>query len=152
MPIKRFRGLIADGAVQNISLHTNDGSVGYKIVKFELMGNKPGDTSYESVVKIYKIPQTEASVDAVIDFSDNTMIAAGFLEGSTSVTAVDGKIVIFDNEIFNQDIYITHKNILNVGVDDPVNYYIELEQIKLDLTDNTMATLKDIKNIEASYL
>ena len=29
-----------------------------------------------------------------------------------------------------------------------VNYYIELEQMKLDLSENTVATLKDIRNIE----
>ena len=45
---------------------------------------------------------------------------------------------------FNQDIYITHTNLhADAG---PVNYYIELEQIKLDLNENTVATLKDIRN------
>ena len=48
--------------------------------------------------------------------------------------------------IFNQDIYVTHKD---VAVGQTVNYYIELEQIKLDLNENTVATLKDIRNIEA---
>jgi len=28
-----------------------------------------------------------------------------------------------------------------------MNYYIELEQVKLDLNENTVATLKDIRNI-----
>ena len=55
--------------------------------------------------------------------------------------------VVFDNEIFNQDIYITHTDAHATG---ECNYYIELEQIKLDLNENTVATLKDIRNIEAS--
>jgi len=29
----------------------------------------------------------------------------------------------------------------------PVNYYIELEQMKLDLNENTVDTLKDIRNV-----
>ena len=36
---------------------------------------------------------------------------------------------------------------LDVEVGESVNYYIELEQIKLDLNENTVATLKDIRNI-----
>ena len=32
----------------------------------------------------------------------------------------------------------------------PVNYYVELEQMKLDLNENTVATLKDIRNIESA--
>ena len=140
MTIKTFRGLIADGAQDTIVLHTNDGSTGYRIVKFQLMGNAPGTVNYESIVKIYKISQT--AVDGEVDFSDNTMIAAGFLEGSTSVTSTDGIVIVFDNEIFNQDIYITHTDIEGSAA---VNYYIELEQVSLDLNENTVATLKDIR-------
>ena len=72
-----------------------------------------------------------------------------FNENSSSQSTFGGTSIIFDNMTFNQDIYITHKD------DDggqPINYYIELEQVKLDLNENTVATLKDIKNIEASYL
>jgi hypothetical protein len=142
MPTKSFRGLIADGAIDTIPLSTNDGSTGYKITKFQIMGNAPGTVNYESIVKIYKIPQTSA--DGVVDFSDNTLLAAGFLEGSTSVTSVDGIVIVFDNEIFNQDVYITHSDIEGSA---SVNYYIEMEQIKLSLDENTVATLKDIRNI-----
>ena len=142
MTIKTFRGLISDGAQETIVLHTNDGSTGYWIVKFQLMGNAPGTVNYESIVKIYKISQT--AVDGEVDFSDNTMIAAGFLEGSTSVTSTDGIVIVFDNEIFNQDIYITHTDIEGSAA---VNYYIELEQVSLDLNENTVATLKDIRNL-----
>ena len=53
---------------------------------------------------------------------------------------------IFDNEIFNQDIYITFRDI--GGATQSCNYYIELETIRLDLNENTVATLKDIRNIE----
>ena len=46
---------------------------------------------------------------------------------------------------FNQDIYVTHED--TVG-SQPCNYYIELEVVKLALDENTVATLKDIRNIE----
>ena len=148
MPIKSFRGKIADGVIDQVHLHTNNGSVGYRIVKFIIMPENPGTTDFEHVVKIYKIPQTTASAD--IDFSDNTLLAASFTEGNNSSNYIGQPLVtFFDNEIFNQDIYITHVDAKGAL---ECNYYFELEQIKLDLNDNTMATLKDIKNIEASYL
>ena len=53
---------------------------------------------------------------------------------------------MFDKEIFNQDIYITHHNQHDTDTS-ACNYYIELEQVKLDLSENTVATTKDIRNI-----
>jgi len=147
MPIKTFRGLIATGAQDTVVLHTNDGSIGYRIVKFSLMCKQPGAGNQESVVKIYKIKQTAAipTSGATIDFSDNTMLAAGIFTASTNQkTDPEDLAIIFDNEIFNQDIFITHTD--NEGALE-INYYIELEQMKLDLNENTVATLKDIRNL-----
>jgi len=53
--IKTFRGMMVDGAQDTIVLHTNDGSTGYRIVKFQIMMEQPGNTAQESVVKIYKV-------------------------------------------------------------------------------------------------
>jgi len=140
--IKTFRGLIATGAQDTIVLHTNDGSTGYRIVKFELIANTPGSTGYEHVVKIYKTSQS--TIDGTIDFSDQTLLAAGYLEGNNSSNYVDNVIIVFDQEVFNQDIYVTQKDSGSAFC----NYYIELEQIKLDLNESTVATLKDIRNIK----
>jgi len=143
MPIKSFRGKIADNAVDTIVLHTNNGSTGYRIVKFQLMAIDPISNSQESVVKIYSVPQSTAS--STIDFSDNTLLGAGYLESDSSgaTPTFNEAAIIFDNMTFNQDIYVTH---VEQG-SDAVNYYIELEMIKLDLNENTVATLKDIRNI-----
>ena len=143
MPIKSFRGLIADGNQDIVNLHTNDGSVGYRIKKLEIITNLPGAGSdYESCLKIYKTPQT--TIDAVVDFSDQTLLAVAYMSGdSASVTAVQDTI-IFDSEIFNQDLFITHVELAGAQA---MNYYFELEQMKLDLNENTVATLKDIRNI-----
>ena len=142
--IKTFRGLIASGAEDTIVLHTNDGSTGYRIVKFEMFTNTPGiGSNAEHVIKIWKISQS--AIDGVIDFSDQTLLGAGFLPVKTAEFTQEA-IVTFDREIFNQDIYVTHADIGGSTI--PCNYYIELEQVKLDLNENTVATLKDIRNLE----
>jgi hypothetical protein len=140
MPIKTFRGLIGDGDQETIPLHTNTGSTGYRIVKLEIMPNAPGSTSYENVVKIFKVSQ--ASVTATVDFSDGNLLAAAYIEGNASNQYPDAMQVIFEQEIFNQDVYITNYDVDTGAL---VNYYLELEQVRLDLNQNTVATLKDIK-------
>jgi hypothetical protein len=144
MPIKSFRGLIGDGVVDTVSLKTNDGSIGYRITKLQGMSNNPGTTQEAHVVKIYKISQTTASVDGVVDLSDNTLIAALYFNNRNDELHSNESLIIADNEIFNQDIYITHSDVQS---NTPANYYLELEQMKLDLNENTVATLKDIRNI-----
>jgi len=145
MPIKTFRGKIADGDQDTIVLHTRDGSTGYRIVKFQAMPETPTTVSAECVVKIFKVPQTGAAT-ATVDFSDNTLLAVAlWTSDSDTHQQSDDLHVIFDNEIFNQDIYVTHQNTAGGAAD--CNYYIELEQVKLDLNENTVATLKDIRNL-----
>ena len=148
MAIKSFRGQIIDQGQDTIVLHTNDGSTGYRIVKFEVFpAGATSAFSYESFVSIFKIEQIGTiPADGTPDFSDNTLLACAYYTQSASgATNPEDMNVVFDNEVFNQDIYITHSNSeSNVAI----NYYIELEQIKLDLSANTVATLKDIKNIE----
>ena len=144
MPIKSFRAKIADDSIDTIALHTNTGSTGYRIVKLEVM---PADTAklQQSVLKVYKIPQTTADDD--IDFSDNTMIAAAYLTKNDDTKYPIVLSSFFDNEIFNQDIYVTHKD---ASTGEPINYYIELEAMPLSLDENTVATLKDIRNIKSN--
>ena len=145
MPIKSFRGKIADGVIDTITLHTNTGSTGYRIKKFQIITTNPSAGSdYASIVKIYKIPQT--TVDALVDFSDNTLLGVAWSSGDSATPNNFLETVIFDNETFNQDLYVTHSEVIGSTAS---NYYIELEQIKLDLNENTVATLKDIRNIDS---
>jgi len=142
MTIKTFRGLIEHAYIDTISLHTNTGSTGYRIVKFELMLPNAA-SAIKSVVKIYKTPQTGTDDD--VDFSDQTLLAAGMISAKSDQTAYpEDMSVIFDSEVFNQDIYVTHHD--EQAGSSFINYYIELEQVKLDLNQNTVATLKDIRN------
>ena len=140
MPIKSFRGLMATDSVDTISLHTNNGTTGYKIKKIQALSWYPSGTSPEVVLKIYSVPQEV--VTETIDFSDQTLLAVCFYEGNSNSYYTNQTDVIFDNMTFNQDIYITC-----YSTDNRVNYYIELEQVKLDLGEQTVATLRDIRNI-----
>ena len=140
--IVSFRGQLANEVQDTIHLHTTDGSTGYRIKTLNLISSLPATTTQETVVKIFKIDGK--TIDATIDFSDNTLLAAGYFEGHSNSTTFGGTVIIFDNEIFNQDIFIMGFD--GSGSAQPINYYIELEQMALDLNENTVATLKDIRN------
>ena len=138
--IKAFSGLLDDGEQDTIRLSTNNGLIGYRIVKFQLMANAPGASNYESIVKLYK--REQSSVDAIVDFDDSALIGSAYLEGSDNYAYVDAVTVVFDQEIFNQDIYITHSEIKGSAA---CNYYLELEQVALDVGEAAVATLKDMR-------
>ena len=142
--IKSFRGLIKDNGIDTVNLHTNNGSIGYRIVKLQIIPNMPGTQGGEHTIKIFKIPQTTAT--AAIDLNDQTLLAVAYVENGSAVGNLQPQIIVFDSDIFNQDIFITHTD---ESGSQSCNYYMELEQIRLDLNENTVATLKDIRNIEA---
>ena len=135
---------MTSGGLETINLHTNDGSTGYKIKKFEAMPQDPSGNSGTNVLKIYTIPQTTAT--STIEFDDNTLLAAAVISHNASAFQYPPEtVVIFDNVKFNQDIYITQLDA--DGNATACNYHIELEMVNLSLDENTVATLKDIRNI-----
>ena len=140
--IKTFRGLMTDGSQDTIHLHTITGRTGYRIKKLQTIQEDPG-TSTEHVVKIYSIKQT--AIDDKINFSDNTLLGVSYLQSgpAASSSTVTNEVIIFDTTIFNQNIFVTSKTITG---SDEANYYLELEQIKLDSDETAVATLKNIKN------
>jgi len=145
--IKTFRGKLADDEIRVFNLATNTGSTGYRITKFQVIPADPSTDNMEATIKIYKIPQATAS--NTIDFEDQTLIAAAYIENHDGTSAGFSNFtnaVIFDTEIFNQDISVTLAAGSGAGTSG-VNFYFELELVKLDLNENTMATLKDIRNI-----
>ena len=131
-----------DAPIEGVPLHTNNGSTGYQIVKFQIIPNDPTDSGNEIVVQIHSIL---TSITDQIDFSDQTLLAvAHYSNSSSGQTNPEDSTIIFDKMVFNQDIYIMAKS---DGSDKKINYYIELEQRTLDLNENTVATLKDIRNL-----
>jgi len=141
-----FRGKLGSGDQDTIVLHTISGKVGYQIKKFQIISETPVTSGVsEHVVLVWKVEQTSvpSAGDTKIDFDDNRLLAAGTWCGSDNPIYQSTEQVVFDNEIFNQDIYITHRN---ADGDDAVNYYIELETMDLAIDEQTVATLKDIRN------
>ena len=142
MPLKSYKSRIDDDSVQKLQLSTSNGSVGYRITKFQIINRSPGPNHTEAIIKIYKTnPGTAATLD--VNFSDNTLLAVAYYEDNATAGQTGKDVIIFDNEVFNQDIYVTYKDNSN---ETEANYYIELEQMKLDLNQNTLVTLKDIRN------
>ena len=140
-----YRGLLANGGQDTINLHTNDGKTGYKVIKFQVIPENPfAAADKELVMKIYKIEQT--TIDGVVNFSENILLAVAIYsdsDGSAAPVTQSSDVVIFDNEIFNQDIYVTcvDKHGSQSG-----NYYIELEQVDLTEDQALVAIVKNLRN------
>jgi len=134
--IKTFRGLLADGGQDRIRLSTIKGKVGYRIVRFQIIPQTPG-YNIDSVVKISKVTGTPTSV---INFTDADLLASAWMYNGTYETDM---VIIFDSEIFNQDIFIQHvESVATLGI----NYYLELEVIPLDDAGAEYTTLKDLRS------
>jgi len=139
-----YRGQIAIGLQDIINLHTNDGKKGYKITKFQIMSSTPGAATFEYIAQIYKTDDIVKNVNTTPNFNDPTLLGVAYSSDNASTTYALDQVIIFDNEIFNQDIYI---NITDAsGGTVPCNYYIELEQ--MDLTDDQalVAIVKNLRN------
>jgi len=137
--ILSYRGLMETATQEEILLSTKKGEKGYRIVKFQLMPFNY-NTSDEYTIQIWKTDQS-ASIDNVQDFSDNRLLAAGYI-GTDGADLTTESTVIFDQEIFNQDIFVTAKSQSGKAC----NYYLELEVIMLNETEAMVTTLKDIRN------
>ena len=144
--IKTFRGSLLDDEIDTIHLHTNDGSTGYRITKFELLPGAIGASDQVAIVKILKVSEAPT---AIINFEDNKLLGAGIFRAGNLLPESATTSIIFDRETFNQDIYVS---LNNLDADVAMNYYIELEQVKLDLGESTVATLKDIRNVKTQGL
>jgi len=136
--IKTFRGRLAKGAQDRIRLTTMKGKVGYRIVKFQVMGTSE-DENYESTVQIWSGSNTGAYQ---VDFTNQELLAAILYGDSNAAGTISGQTVIFDNKIFNQDIYVTFES---ASTSADINYYIELEVIELSELGAEYTTLQDIR-------
>ena len=141
MVVKTFRGLLADGGMDRIRLQTIKGKVGYKIVKFQVIQESPGAVNAEATITISKTSFTPV---ATVNFTDSDILGVAFYGGPQVASAYPiQQVIIFDNEIFNQDIFIGSQDI--GGANEKINYYIELEVIPLDDAGAEYTTLKDMR-------
>jgi len=141
MVVKTFRGLLADDGQDRIRLQTIKGKVGYRIVKFQLMPYQGGAVNQESTVKIYR--KEQGTIDGLVDFTNQDLLGAGYFENTSGANYIGVPlVVIFDNTLFNQDIYVTHHD-TGGGT---CNYYLELEVIPLGDAGAEYTTLKDMRS------
>ena len=138
-----FRGQLAIGVEERISLHTNTGQTGYQITKFQIMSSTPGVGDVEFIAQIYKTSDVD-NINTTPNFSDNRLLAVNYAQENQGTAYPWSEVVIFDNEIFNQDIFINITD--SSGQTIRCNYYIEMKQMDLALDESTVATLKDIRN------
>jgi len=138
--ILSYRGLIADDGQETILLSTKKGEVGYRIKKLELMPSKVSVAHQNAVVQIFSMDDGSAA-SSTINFSDTTLLAAARYVDRVNVEMSEA--TIFDSSIFNQDIYVKYKD---ADAATEINYYLELEIVKLDESQAMVATLKDIRN------
>ena len=141
--IKTFKGQLPVGIQQKLHLATADGLTGYRINRFELIGSTPGVNNAEYIGQIFLTDQT-GSISTNVDFNNTDLLAVNYLIENASTAVPTSSIIIFDKEMFNQDIFV---NITDAsGGTVPCNYYIELEQFKIDLNTSTYQTLKNIRS------
>jgi len=136
--IKTFRGLLADNEQARIRLSTIKGKVGYKIVKFQIMPKNVGTADVEAVMQLFKSEQ--ASVPTAVEFTDSNLLGAAYM--SLRDNSFFNTAIIFDTEVFNQDIFVTYHD---ASTGQSCNYYFELEIIPLDDKGAEYTTIRDLR-------
>jgi len=118
--VHSFRGLLQDGKQEKISIQGSVGAITWRITKFQIFPQTT-DTARDSIVSIWR--ESQSSVAAGADFSNDELLAAALWYNSTYET---DDAVIFDNQLFVRNIYITHFESIGSAA---INYYIELEEV-----------------------
>ena len=145
MVVKTFRGLLVDGGQDRIRLSTIKGKMGYRIITLQVIPEDVGTTASESLVQLWMTKQTTVpTAAATVNFSNSDLLAVGYVtHDDNQAYGISSKTIIFDSQMFNQDIYVTHtenRGALNC------NYYLELEVIPLDDKMAEYSTIKDLRS------
>jgi hypothetical protein len=141
-----FKGQIPIGEQDRIRLKTNNGKTGYKITKFQVLPGRPGVDDVELVCQIFKKDQT-GSITSEVNFTDSDLLAVAYYQDDLQNHYASSTDILFDNEKFNQDIFVTMTDAS--GATNPANYYIELEVMALSDLEATMLTLQSIRQVTA---
>ena len=127
--MKTFKGkLTSDNNVTNqdrIYLSGGDAKTCYRIHDLKLIATSES-ADISPVVKIYQDQQS--AVNETIDFEEEGLIAAAIYRQDSGNNYPPQQTIVFDNVVFNQDIFITYKD--NETSAASVNYLIILEEIK----------------------
>ena len=125
--IKTFRGLLNDLQQDRIYLAGGEVDKGYKITKFELIAAAPASQDSVNIVKITTTKQSTPT--AAIDFNDDSLLAAGVMQSTSSYAYGEYTAVVFDQVVVNQDILVTG---IDVDGGEPINYLIHMEEVKIN--------------------
>lgn len=140
-----YRGSLTHEEERKIDLETKEGSLGYRIVRFELMPQNFGGSSneLESTVKVYG--NKPPLISATVNFDDQDLLAVATLGMDSDPSTYPMNMwATFDALMFNQNIFITHYN--NHADQAPVNFYLELEQFSISKLESATLTLKNMRN------
>ena len=130
MNIKTYRDILTDGEQLTIPLHST--GKGFRIHKFEVIPETPtSDGGVEHIVQVWKVKQTSVptAAPAPIDFSDQALLGAAIYVANDDPQYAHTTNVVFDREIINQNIYVTHSD---TNGNDNCNFYLELEEITMN--------------------
>ena len=140
-----FKGQIPVGEQQKIKLATKEGKRGYKITQLKMINKSPGTSANPGLLcKVY-IKDQSGSLTDTVDFTEGDLIAVAFFTQSTSSNTLQAETIIFDNTVFNQDIFVYIVD--PSGATDPGNYYMELETVSLSDVESTQLTLSNLRTI-----
>jgi len=139
-----FKGKLAIGLEDRIKLSTLKGKIGYKITKFKIYPTTPHTADVALVCKIFKKSQT-GNIGPTVDFTDSDMIGVASYEDKASSNYPTHETIVFDNEVTNQDIFVTMDDADSNTT--PANYYIELEAMSLSDIEATKLTLQNLRTI-----
>ena len=140
--IKSFRGITDSSTTVTIRLSTNNGLIGYRIKKFQVMAKEPHQ-NYEILGTIFTTDPGAVSANANLG---NPLVIGVSFNGLADGKYAGDKTVIMDHVVVNQDLFCTF--IDSGGGTQEINYYIELEQVKLSKDEAAVATLKDMRGRE----
>ena len=140
-----FKGVVPMGEQEKIKLSTMNGKTGYRINKFMILSTAPGGAQHAEVIaKLFKTSQA-SSISALVDFTDNDLLAAVYYQDGNTQQNVSSVDIILDQVIVNQDVFITMQDA--DGKTQPFNYYLELEAMNISDIEATYLTLQNIRDI-----
>tara|TARA_Y100000361_G_C11043362_1_gene281136 strand:- start:165 stop:605 length:441 start_codon:yes stop_codon:yes gene_type:complete len=140
--IKTFKGQIEKGTTKKIHLSTSDGLTGYKVTKFHGLPADVESGSNEAALQLYT--NEGNAVTTAINFDNPEFLGCFIFIRDQGTVAITSDFVVFDHQIVNQDLFVTYDD--GQGSATAFNFYLELEQVKLNINESTFTTLKNIRN------
>jgi len=122
-----FRGLLTSDSQQRIRIQGATGEIAWRITKLQAVTDEPSAYDIEGTLQVFR--EEQDSIISTINFTDDELLAISYNTFGNQPYEPTNIVTIFDNAIFVRNIYITY--IDAGGSSRPMNYYIELEEVKV---------------------